>query len=126
MRSRFTFRACARNSSRLVSIFAPFEDSATCGKVAMSERKRPPSIRHRLLLFLISSLLLMLSGAALVTYLVATNSANNAYDRSLLDPVLDIADNVTVDSAGAHLALPKKALEALVFDKVDTVIFQIR
>ena len=79
----------------------------------MSEGSRPPSIRRRLLLFLIGSLLLVLSGAALVTYLVAVNAANNAYDRSLLDPVLDIADNVKVDTAGAHLDLPQKALEAL-------------
>jgi two-component system sensor histidine kinase TctE len=92
----------------------------------MSKRSRPPSIRRRLLLFLIGSLLLVLSGAALVTYLVAVNAANNAYDRSLLDPVLDIADNVKVDAAGAHLDLPQKALEALVYDQVDKVIYQIR
>jgi two-component system, OmpR family, sensor histidine kinase TctE len=84
------------------------------------------SIRRRLLVFLISSLLLMVSGAAAVTYWVALNSANNAYDRSLLDPVLDIADNVRVDAAGAHLDLPQKALDALVYDQVDTVLFQIR
>jgi two-component system sensor histidine kinase TctE len=84
------------------------------------------SIRRRLLVFLISSLLLMVSGAAAVTYFVALNSANNAYDRSLLDPVLDIADNVSVDAAGAHLDLPQKALDALVYDQVDKVMFQIR
>jgi hypothetical protein len=86
----------------------------------------PGSIRRRLLLFLISALLLMVSGAAAVTYWVALNSANNAYDRLLLDPVLDIADNVRVDAAGAHLDLPRKALEALVYDQVDKVMFQIR
>jgi two-component system sensor histidine kinase TctE len=93
----------------------------------MSEpRARPPSIRRRLLLFLASSLLLMVLGAAMVTYLVALHSANNAYDRSLLDPLLDIADNVRVDASGAHVDLPQKALEALVFDQVDKVMFQIR
>lgn len=92
----------------------------------MSEGARPSSVRRRLLLFLISSLLLILSGAALVTYLVAVRAANNAYDRSLLDPVLDIADNIKVDVGGAHLDLPQKALEALVYDQVDKVIFQIR
>ena len=92
----------------------------------MSSESRQPSIRRRLLLLLIGSLVLMLSGGALVTYLVAVNAANNAYDRSLLDPVLDIADNVKVDAAGAHLYLPQKALEALVYDQVDEVIYQIR
>ena len=93
----------------------------------MSEASpRPPSIRRRLLLFLVSSLVLMVSGAALITYLVALHSANNAYDRLLLDPLLDIADNVRVDSSGAHVDLPQKALEALVYDQVDKVLFQIR
>ncbi|HTR59946.1 MAG TPA: sensor histidine kinase [Casimicrobiaceae bacterium] len=87
---------------------------------------RPPSIRRRLLLFLASSLLLMVAGAAMVTYLVALHSANNAYDRSLLDPLLDIADNVRLDAAGAHVDLPQKALEALIYDQVDKVMFQIR
>ena len=87
---------------------------------------RPASIRRRLLIFLISSLLLMISGAAIVTYSVALRSANNAYDRSLLDPAFDIADNVSIDAHGAHVDLPQKALEALVYDQVDKVIFQVR
>ena len=86
----------------------------------------PTSIRRRLLLFLISSLLLMITGAAVVTYWVALQSANDAYDRSLLDPAFDIADNVRLDAAGAHIDLPQKALEALVYDQVDKVIFQVR
>jgi two-component system sensor histidine kinase TctE len=88
--------------------------------------QKPVSIRRRLLLFLISSAVLMVSGAAAVTYLVALQSANNAYDRSLLDPALDIADNVRLDAVGAHVDLPQKALEALVYDQVDKVIFQVR
>jgi two-component system, OmpR family, sensor histidine kinase TctE len=87
---------------------------------------KPASIRRRLLMFLISSLLLMVSGAAIVTYWVALQSANNAYDRSLLDPAFDIADNVSVDAAGAHVDLPQKALEALVYGQVDKVIYQVR
>jgi len=90
------------------------------------EPPRPPSIRRRLLVFLISSLVLMVSGAAIVTYWVAQRSANDAYDRSLLDPAFDIADNVNVDATGAHVDLPQKALEALVFDQVDKVIYQVR
>jgi len=77
-------------------------------------------------MFLFSSLLLMVSGAAVVTYLVALKAADNAYDRSLLDPAFDIADNVRPDAAGGHIDLPQKALEALVYDQVDKVIFQVR
>jgi two-component system sensor histidine kinase TctE len=68
----------------------------------------------------------MVSGAALVTYWVAQYTVTDAYDRSLLDPVFDIADNVRVDAGGAHVDLPRKALEALIYDKTDNVMFQIR
>src|SRR5437660_633617 len=68
----------------------------------------------------------MIVGAALVTYWVAVRAANDAYDRSLLDPVLDIADHIRNDGSGAHVDLPQKALEALVYDQLDTVIFQVR
>jgi hypothetical protein len=84
------------------------------------------SIRRRLLLFLVSSLVLMVAGASAVSYWVALRSANDAYDRSLLDPALDIAENLRIDSTGAHVDLPVKALEALVYDQVDRVIFQVR
>ena len=84
------------------------------------------SIRRRLLVFLISSLVLMVAGAAAVTYWVALRSANDAYDRSLLDPALDIAENLRIDATGAHVDLPQKALEALVYDQIDRVIFQVR
>jgi two-component system sensor histidine kinase TctE len=79
-----------------------------------------------MLLYLGSSLILMIVGAASVTYLVALSSANAAYDRSLLDPVIDIADNIRIDGQSAHLDLPPKALHALVFDQVDKVVFQLR
>lgn len=84
------------------------------------------SIRRRLLTFLISALVLMVTGASLVAYWVALRSANDAYDRSLLDPALDIAENLRIDATGAHVDLPEKALEALVYDQVDRVVFQVR
>ena len=86
----------------------------------------PTSIRRRLLVFLSGSLLLMIAGASSVTYWVALRAANDAYDRSLLDPALDIADNIRVDATGARVDLPQKALEVLVYDHLDTVIFQVR
>jgi two-component system, OmpR family, sensor histidine kinase TctE len=93
----------------------------------MSDRALPrTSIRRRLLTFLISSLVLMVAGASAVSYWVALRSANDAYDRSLLDPALDIAENLRIDATGAHVDLPVKALEVLVYDQVDRVIFQVR
>lgn len=86
----------------------------------------PTSIRRRLLVFLSGALLLMIASAGVVTYWVAVRSANDAYDRSLLDPALDIVDNIRIDATGARVDLPQKALEVLVYDHLDTVIFQVR
>jgi len=87
---------------------------------------RRSSIRRRLLLFLIPSLLLLVIGAAAVTYYVALRVATFAYDRSLLDPALDMAANVRMDAEGPRLAMLQQAQEALLFDHEDTLVFQIR
>ena len=87
----------------------------------------PSSIRRRLLVYLGGSLLLVVLCVAIVTYAVAHRAANDAYDRSLLDPALDIADHIRTDGAGrTHVDLPQKALEALVYDQVDQVVYQVR
>src|SRR5882724_9952449 len=102
MRSRFTSRACAPRSEWRAHTSARCVASATCGNETMSDAAaKPVSIRRRLLVLLIGSSMLLVTCAAVVTYFVASNSANNAYDRSLLDPAFDIADNVKLDAAGA-------------------------
>jgi len=87
---------------------------------------RRNSIRRRLLLFLIPSLLLLVVGAAALTYYVALHVATFAYDRSLLDPALDMAANVRMEPEGPRLAMLKQAQEALLYDHEDTLVFQIR
>ncbi len=84
------------------------------------------SIRRRLLLFLIPSLLLLVVSASALTYFVALHVATSAYDRSLLDPALDMAANVRMDADGPRLALLGQAQEALLYDHEDTLVFQIR
>src|SRR5437660_2401512 len=121
------FPACGRRSNPPAFTSGRCAGSATCGKREMSDGALVrTSIRRRLLMFLISSLVLMVAGASAVSYWVALRSANDAYDRSLLDPALDIAENLRIDATGAHVDLPEKALEALVYDQVDRVIFQVR
>lgn len=92
----------------------------------MSKTPRRASIRRRLLLFLIPSLLLSIVGAAALTYWVALRVATSAYDRSLLDPALDMAANVRMDADGPRLVLLAQAQEALLYDHEDTLTFQIR
>ena len=84
------------------------------------------SIRRRLFLFLIPSLLILVVGASAVTYFVALHVATSAYDRGLLDPALDMAANVQMDAGGPRLTMLKQAQEALLYDHEDTLVFQIR
>ena len=92
----------------------------------MPDGARRGSIRRRLLLFLIPSLLLLVVGAAALTYYVALRVATSAYDRSLLDPALDIAANIQNDAGGPHLAMQSQAQQALLYDHEDEVVFQVR
>jgi two-component system sensor histidine kinase TctE len=84
------------------------------------------SIRRRLLVFLIPSLLLLVLGGGALTYLVALRVATSAYDRSLLDPALDMAQNVRIGADGPHLDMLIQAQEALLYDHADAMVFQIR
>ena len=90
---------------------------------AASERK---SIRRSLVTGLASILLLLVALAAIFTYRGALNAANDAYDRSLLDPALDLAQNVSIDNGAPRLNLPPQALEALLYDQTDEAVFQVR
>ena len=83
-------------------------------------------MRRRLLLFLIPALSLLVVGAAALAYHVALRVATSAYDRSLLDPALDIAANIENDELGPHLAMQAQAQEALLYDHEDSVVFQVR
>ncbi|MEP7181912.1 MAG: sensor histidine kinase [Betaproteobacteria bacterium] len=85
-----------------------------------------PSIHRRLVGFLVCVLLLVVVAAASLTYWGALNAANDAYDRGLLDPALDIAQNLIMEAGVPSLDLPLKAQEALVYDQEDQVFFQVR
>ena len=89
-------------------------------------RRARPSIRRRLLVFLIPSILILVAGAAFVTYWVASQSANSAYDRALLDPLVDLAENTKYNASEGTLALSAEAQQALLYDQSDKLFFQIR
>jgi hypothetical protein len=56
----------------------------------------PTSIRRRLLLFMLGVLLVVVVATAAITYRVGVHVATHAYDRSLLDPALALAESVHV------------------------------
>src|SRR5258705_12047272 len=85
-----------------------------------------PSIRRRLLSFLIPVLLALVGCAAVLSYVLALHTATSAYDRSLLDPALDMAENVRLGANGPQLDMLAQEQEALLYDHEDTLVFQIR
>ena len=87
---------------------------------------RRNSIRRRVLTFLIPSLLLLVLLGAWFSYFEAVNIAASSYDRSLLDPALDMAENVRVGADGPRLDMLAQAQEALLYDREDRLVFQIR
>jgi two-component system, OmpR family, sensor histidine kinase TctE len=93
--------------------------------VAPSERSAG-SIQARLLKVLMVSLLGLLILSGCVTWFVAYTVANDAYDHSLLDPVMDIVQNVRQGPDGPSLTLSAREQEALLFDGSDRVFFQVR
>src|SRR5678815_131262 len=86
----------------------------------------PTSIRRRLLLFMLGILLVVVVATAAITYRVGVHVATHAYDRSLLDPALALAESVHVGPDGPHLELSSDGQRALLFDESDNLVFQIR
>ena len=84
------------------------------------------SIQARLLRVLMVSLLGLLILCGFVTWFVASRVANDAYDHALLDPMMDIVQNVRQGSEGPTLTLSPREQEALLFDGSDRVFFQVR
>jgi len=92
----------------------------------MHDAQGAGSIQRRLLKVLMVSLvaLLVLSGS--VTWFVAYRVANDAYDHALLDPLMDIVQNVRQGADGPTLSLSPREQAALLFDGSDRVFFQVR
>ncbi|HJU24774.1 MAG TPA: sensor histidine kinase [Casimicrobiaceae bacterium] len=84
------------------------------------------SIQARLLRTLMVSLLALLILSGFVTWFVAYRVANDAYDHALLDPVMDLVQNVRQGPNGPTLTLTAREQEALLFDGSDRVFFQVR
>jgi two-component system sensor histidine kinase TctE len=92
----------------------------------VDESPRVGSIQRRLLRVLMLSLAGLLALCAAVTWFVAYRVANDAYDHALLDPVMDIVQNVREGPKGPLLALSHREQEALLFDGSDRVFFDVR
>lgn len=83
------------------------------------------SLRLRLIYWLIGPLLLLVAVGSLVSYRIALQAANKAYDSALLDPVLAIASHIRRTGNRLELDLPSIAIEALRIDTEDRVYYQV-
>jgi len=91
----------------------------------MADRPGPLSIRSRLLVHLIGSLLLAIVAAAAFNYRIALDASDRAYDRSLLDPAIEIGRHLS-PTVPTQLDLSPTAIDALMFDGQDEMVFQVR
>jgi two-component system, OmpR family, sensor histidine kinase TctE len=83
------------------------------------------SVRSRLLAWLLGLLAVLLVASAVAAYRTALGIATDAYDRSLLDPALAIAQQLRFDRSGVVLDMPQEALEALRVDTSDRLFFSV-
>jgi len=85
-----------------------------------------PSLRRSLLRYLLIPLSVLLVFSSIVTYLIARNYANIAYDRALFDSVETIEEQIRFKNGKAALELPEIAWNILRFDPQDKVYFAVR
>ena len=83
------------------------------------------SLRQRLTYWLLGPLLLLVAAGTFVSYHIALNAANKAYDAALLDPVLAIASHLRRSGNDVELDLPSIAIEALRIDTEDRVYYAV-
>ncbi|HET7362512.1 MAG TPA: sensor histidine kinase N-terminal domain-containing protein, partial [Burkholderiales bacterium] len=83
------------------------------------------SVRSRLLVWLLAPLALVLAAAAVLAYRTALGLATDAYDRSLLDPALAMAQALKFTRTGVALDMSPEALEALRVDTSDRLYFSV-
>lgn len=85
-----------------------------------------PTLRRTLLLYLLIPLSVLWVFNAMVTYFIARNYANIAYDRALFDSVESIEEQIRFKNGKATIDLPEIARNILRFDQQDKVYFDVR
>lgn len=87
---------------------------------------KPSTLRRKLVLYLLIPLILLWIFSGMVTYFIAVNYANIAYDRALFDTVESIEEQIHFTNGHATIELPEIARNILRFDPRDKVYFEVR
>lgn len=88
-------------------------------------RPETPSLRKRLMLWLLLPVLLLSVVWAWGVYAVILHFANIAYDRALEDSAQTLAGQVSIRNDAVHVDLPHAARAMLEFDQLDTIYFDV-
>jgi two-component system sensor histidine kinase TctE len=83
------------------------------------------SLRAQLLWWLMFPLVLVLMLDAVISYHVALNFANSAYDEGLFDTARALAQQVKTGGGAVEVNLPQQAQEILESDPYDKVFYQV-
>lgn len=83
------------------------------------------SIRNQIFSWLLILLLPLIFISAFVSYYLANQFTNLAYDKSLYRTALALADQVSLEALGVQVILPQVAKDLLEFDEDDDVYFRI-
>jgi two-component system sensor histidine kinase TctE len=90
-----------------------------------SSPRRPESLRGQLVALLVVPLLALLVVNAVLTYRVAIDTANEAYDRLLLASVKAIADRVTITRGEIVVDIPYVALELFESNIKERIFYKV-
>jgi len=85
-----------------------------------------PSVRVALIKALALPILALLAGGAWFSYRMAAEVANDAYDQSLQNSALAIANRVRIIRGQVRVLLPVEAEQVLRTDEFDRVYFRVR
>jgi two-component system sensor histidine kinase TctE len=85
-----------------------------------------PSIRKRLLVWLLLPAVLILTAGTLSDYFTALPPYRDAYDQALFDAALVVSAHVRTDAQGHRtLSLPPDAIAILRYDSYDSIFFKV-
>lgn len=83
------------------------------------------TLRRKLLIYLLIPLGLLWVFSGMVTYFIARNYANIAYDRALFDMVESIKEQIRFSDGRVTVELPEVARDILRYDQRDKVYFEV-
>lgn len=90
-----------------------------------ARRPRAKSLRRQLLLILLTPLVLIFAIGSLISYHASAQTANEAFDRTLLGAARAIAERIILEDGMPRLDLPAAAFEMLQTDLQDRIFYRV-